>query len=42
MDAANPVAALEEMAELLCIRSTTARIYILGRAAMAYDSDRFI
>ena len=37
------VAVLEELAELLRIRTTTARIYIVGGAAMAlaYDSDRF-
>ena len=37
------VAALEELAELLRTRRTTARIYIVGGAAMAlaYGSDRF-
>ena len=37
------VAALEELADLLATRRTTARIYIVGGAAMAmaYDNDRF-
>lgn len=43
MDRRELTAALEDLADLLQARRTTARIYIVGGAAMAmaYDSDRF-